>query len=242
MHDEGWRDPDEDPLFNVEHSRPLHFLEIPMAEHVPLYRRGMERVMALDPYAGLLVSMHWTGLYRGRWGLQSGGVFRSARTDEAARIQDLAVAEEEQAWIERKPELMTEEPRTDFEIALWHNYDLLQAFDLLSLYLCTADLTPTPSAPTERLTAVLSELEPPPGTRMIGSVPERPAGARAELLLTPTGEGATAVEPYPFDQDILDMALSARTIPDRRYESADAVREALAQAEPVTLDCRFTRP
>jgi hypothetical protein len=240
MHDEGWREADGEPLFNADRGRPLHFLEIEMSEHVPLYRRGMERVSRLDPYAGLLVSMHWTGLYRGRWGLQSGGVFRSAGTDEAAHLQDQAVGEQELQWLERKPDLMLEEPRSDFEIGLWHNYDLLQAFDLLSLYVCAANLAPADGERTETLTSVLGAIEQQPGPRVIGAVPQRPGGARDVLTLTPIGDDAVTVDPYPFDQDELELALTARGIPDRRYESPDAVRAALDEAEPVTLVCRLT--
>jgi hypothetical protein len=240
MHDEGWREADAEPLYNADLARPLHFLEIAMSEHVPLYRRGVERVSRLDPYAGLLVSMHWTGLYRGRWGLQSGGVFRSPGTGEAGRLQDRVVAEQELEWLERKPDLMLEEPRSDFEIGLWHNYDLLQALDLLSLYVCAANLSPADGEPTETLTGVLGAIEQQPGPRVIGAVPHRPGGRRVDLVLTPTGGDAVAVDPYPFDQDNLELSVSARGIPDRRYESPDAVRAALARAEPATLVCRLT--
>jgi hypothetical protein len=211
-----------------------------MSDHVPLYRRGVTRVSRLDPYAGLLVSMHWTGLYRGRWGLQSGGVFRSRGTGKAGRLQDQVVAEQELEWLERKPDLMLDGPRSDFEIGLWHNYDLLQALDLLSLYVCTANLSSADGEQTETLTGVLGAIEQRPGPRVIGAVPHRPGGRRVDLVLTPTGGDAVAVDPYPFDQDNLELALSGRGIPDRSYESPDAVRAALAQAEPVTLVCRLT--
>ena len=240
MHDEGWRTADAEPLFNAQEGRPLHFLEIAMSEHVPLYRRGVERVSHLDPYAGLLVSMHWTGLYRGRWGLQSGGVFRSAGTDEASQLQDQAVAEQEQQWIERRRGLMLEEPRSDFEIGLWHNYDLLQAFDLLSLFVCSADLAPAPGAAPERLTDVLGEIEARPGPRVIGAVPERAGGPRLDLVLTPGGDGTVGVDPYPFDQDEVELTISGRQIQDHRYDSHDTLRAALEQADPVTFTCRFT--
>jgi Protein of unknown function (DUF3891) len=240
MHDEGWREADDEPLFNAQQGRPLHFLEIEMSEHVPLYRRGVERVSRLDPYAGLLVSMHWTGLYRNRWGLQGGGVFRSAGAGEAARLQDEAVAEQEQQWLERKCELMLGEPRSDFEIGLWHNYDVLQAFDLLSLYACTASLAPAAGEPAKPLTDVLKEIEAAPGPRVIGAVPERPGGNRADLVLAPTGDDAVSVDPHPLDQDALELVVRARRIPDRRYESGAALRTALDQAERVTFVCRFT--
>ena len=234
MHDDGWREADATPLFNSTEGRPLHFLEIDMAEHVPLYRRGVERVSRHDEYAGLLVSMHWTGLYRGRWGLQSGGVFRGRDANAATRLQDEAVDEQEQRWIEIKRRLVEDEPRSDFEAGLWHNYELLQAFDLLSLYLCTANLAPAADARAQRLTDVLGAIEQQPGPRRITAVPVRP-GDRVEVTLEPTPDGAVIVDPYPFDQDPLELAVSGRAIPDQHYESPDAVSGALEQTEVRTL-------
>jgi hypothetical protein len=242
MHDEGWREADATPLFNFEEHRPLHFLEIDMSEHVPLYRRGVERVLERDAYAGLLVSMHWTGLYRGRWGLQSGGVFRTRAASAATRLQDEAVEEQERRWTEIKRELIFDEPRSDFEAALWNNYDLLQAFDLLSLYLCTANLAPAAGARPERVTAVLGAIDQQPGPRLISSVPVRQGGARADLLLEPTAEGAVIADPFPFEQDPVDFALSGKAIPDERYESADAVSDALKRAETSALVFRVSGP
>jgi hypothetical protein len=241
MHDDGWREADAVPLFNLEEHRPLHFLEIDMSEHVPLYRRGVERVSERDPYAGLLVSMHWTGLYRGRWGLQSGGVFRAGEVSAATRLQDEAVEEQERRWIEIKRELAFEGPRSDFEAALWNNYELLQAFDLLSLYLCTANLAPAPGARPQQLTSVLGGIDQQPGPRVISAVPLRP-GARADLMLEPTGERGVIVEPFPFDQAPVELAASGRAIPDRRYESPDAVSDALKQAESRTLAFTLSGP
>src|SRR4051794_15150777 len=88
IHDEGWREFDAQPLLNTEEARPLHFLEIDMGVHIPLYRRGVDAAFARDPYAGLLVSMHWTGLYRSRWGMQSGRVLRMPGTPEVQEAQD----------------------------------------------------------------------------------------------------------------------------------------------------------
>jgi hypothetical protein len=235
MHDEGWREADAAPLFNFEERRPLHFLEIDMAEHVPLYRRGVERVLERDHYAGLLVSMHWTGLYRGRWGLQSGGVFRTADAGAATQLQDEAVAEQEQRWIEIKREAMLDEPRTDFESGLWHNYDLLQAFDLLSLYLCKANLGPAADAHPQKLTDVLGAVEQEPGPRVIPALPARPGGERFEMTLRSAPEGSVIVEPYPFDRDPVEFAVSGSAIPDQRYESPDAVSDVLEHAEVRTL-------
>jgi hypothetical protein len=239
-HDDGWREADAAPLFNSAAARPLHFLEIEMAEHVPLYRRGVERVCRRDQYAGLLVSMHWTGLYRGRWGLQTGGVFSSAATAEAARLQDAAIDEQEQQWIAIKRDLMREEPRIDFEVGLWHNYALLQAFDLLSLFVCAANLAPGDGAPPRLLTDVLGSIVQEPGARVVKSVPLAPDEQRVDLLLEPTAAGVVVVDPYPFDQDPVQLSVSGPAIPDQRYESQDAVRDALAHATDVTFGCSLT--
>jgi hypothetical protein len=213
----------------------LNFLEIDMRDHVPLYRRGVERVTARDAYAGLLVSLHWTGLYRGRWGLQTGGVFRTGAGGPAARLQDEAVEEQEVQWIAIKRKLTVAEPRSDLEIGLWHNYELLQAFDLLSLYLCTANLGAPAGAQPQLLTDVLSAIEQQPGGRVIGAVPLRAGAERVDLLLEPTGDGRVVIDPYPFAEDPVELAVSGRRIPARRYSSPGEVSDALAHAEEVTL-------
>jgi hypothetical protein len=238
-HDDGWREADDAPLFNRDEGRPLHFLEIDMRDHVPLYHRGVERVYRRDRYAGLLVSMHWTGLYRRRWGLQGGGVFVQRRgATPAERLQDEAVDEQERAWITRRRELIGDERRSDFEADLWRNYDLLQAFDLLSLYVCVANLTPSSSEP-RMVTETLASLEQEAGPRVVDSVPTRAGGDPVSLMLTPAPAEVVTVEPYPFDVESIDLALSGRAIPDRRYESEDEVRSALADAAEVRLERRI---
>jgi hypothetical protein len=238
-HDDGWREADDAPLFNRDEGRPLHFLEIDMQDHVPLYRRGVERVYRSDLYAGLLVSMHWTGLYRRRWGLQGGGVFVHGRgATPAERLQDEAVDEQERAWITVKRELVGDVRRSDFEADLWHNYELLQAFDLLSLYLCMANLTRADTEPRP-VPETLRAIEQEPGPRVVESVATRTGGDRSSLLLTPAPDDVVIVDPYPFDSPSIDLTVTGRAVPDRRYESEDDVRAALADSAEVVLRRRL---
>jgi hypothetical protein len=149
-HDEGWRAEDARVLYAEAARRPLHFLEIDTADHVRLYRRGVETVAALDVYAGLLVGMHWTGLYRGRWSAP-GAAGRLARTERDRRLQDEVVRAEEQRWIDaRRQAWDDDEPRSVFETRLWHHFDLLQLWDLLSLYLAVSPREPGAPGPAER--------------------------------------------------------------------------------------------
>lgn len=238
-HDDGWREADGEPLFNADERRPLQFLEIPLEDHMPLYQRGVERVYAEDPYAGLLVSMHWTGLYRNRWGMQEGGVGINPQATPLDELREKNVAEEEARWAETKKSLVTDVTRSDFEARLWYHYDLLQVWDLLSLYASVADITPadTPSVP---LATQLKSLDQRPGPRVIQMTPTRVGGRRTDLTLTPVRPGVVAVDPFPFDGDVT-VSLAARVIPDRAYTDQADLNDALSRAERETLECRFTK-
>lgn len=235
MHDDGWREPDSIPLFNEVEQRPLHFLEIGMDDHVKLYGRGVDEVFAKDLYAGLLVSMHWTGLYRSRWGMQAG------RVDFGDNVrQDEAVLAEEQRWIDVKRELVRDQRRSDLEMSLWHNYDLLQAWDLLSLYACVSDTSPE-AGPTRQVFQTLKGIDQVPGVRTIPSVPVSTGGARVEIVLTAIEPGVVTVDPYPFDIDELPVEVTTKVIPDRRYGDVEEVRRTLETAQEEKVGCRFTR-
>jgi len=237
MHDDGWREADEVPLLNAQARRPLHFLEIPMEQHILLYGRGVDQTYAVDPYAGLLVSMHWTGLYRGRWGMQEG---RLQWDDDVARLQDEAVDREERRWIEVKRSLDGGVRRSELEQGLWHTYDLLQGWDLFSLYLCMIPLEPADGVAPRTVASTLKSLDQEPGPRVIEGLPLAVGGERVDVTFTPVEPGVVAVDPYPFDVPSLELSVPARAIPDRAYESEQDAAEALAGAEELTVTCRMT--
>jgi hypothetical protein len=244
-HDEGWRSIDAEPRYNPEERRPLHFLEISLEDHVPLYRSGVEQVLERDRYAGLLVSMHWSGLYRSRWGMQQGTVkhWEADRQRERTPLEvllDETVAAEEQRWAELKPALVRDGRRSEFETRLWHNFDLLQAFDFFSLYVCVIDLEPVDGEPRP-LPPVLKALDREPANALIQNVPTRIGGAAVDIALRPRERGVVAVNPYPFSEDAVRFSVKGRVIADGPYDSAEAAREAVAQAEVVTIECEMTR-
>jgi len=239
LHDEGWRAADEEVRFNGDAGRPLHFLEIGIADHISFYRRGVEAALERDPYGGLLVSMHWTGLYRSRWGAQDGAIFVQDDTP-VARLQNECVAAEEQRWIELKQRLVTGRRRSDFEAELWHNYELLQAHDVLSLYVCTGVFSAGDDEPVA-VTSTLKALDQTPGSRVIVAVPPRTGSDRVDLRLTPVEAGVVTVDPYPFDEDALSVSAIARAIPDLRYASAQEARAAVTAAECVRIGCELRR-
>lgn len=242
LHDEGWREADAELLYNEVEERPLSFAEIDQRIHIPLYKRGVDEVFRQDTYAGLLVSMHWTGLYRARWGLQPMPInWDTTGRTPVQDLQDEAITEQEHRWIEAKRELVKSGFRTDFETNLWHNFDLMQAFDLLSIFVCMNVHHPTDGDEPELLGFTLRSLDQVPGARIIPNVPAKLGGERVALELRAVEPGVVAVDPYPFADDETVWSIEATSIPDQRYQNAAEARAAVERGEKRTVECRMVR-
>lgn len=242
-HDDGWSQADARPLYNVDAKRPLHFHEIDAEDHIPLYRRGVLAVADDDPYAGLLVGMHWTGLYRGRWGLQSPKGGLKGHDPGISELQEEAILEEEARWAKAKQSILTEfDRRSSWEAQLWHAYELLQVWDLLSLFVCMAPHdTDEQASVTDRVPVglTLGSLQQPAGERVI------PASTKAghdllQLSVQVAEPGLVTLDPFPFAEDI-SAEVNAVAIPDRDYQGTDDIGQALSQGEKRVVSCTFTR-
>jgi hypothetical protein len=137
-HDDGWAVWEQAPMCDVRSSKPLNFLDVGVPAHLAFYRAGIAAISEQDPYAGLLVSMHGAGIYRGRYGLQPELSLTFA--GEVREQVDAFVAEQESTFEARQRELgITEQERR-------HDYELLQLYDRLSLLFCMNDtLSPPPT-------------------------------------------------------------------------------------------------
>jgi len=231
-HDEGWRSRDTRVLYDEFAKRPLHFLDVEAGEHIRLYRQGVTRVSAADVYAGLLVGMHWTGLYRSRWSAPGGGS-RVGQGPEARAAQDRVVRSEQRRWADAVELAWTEqEPRAAFETRIWHNYELLQLWDLLSLFLSV-----TPSQPG-RGSAVpwgpqlrdLDQAATPVGLPAVGTWP---GGPRFAPIACVTAPGLMTLDPFPFTGPV-DVEVEHVVIPDRDWSRAAAVREVRRTSATAT--------
>ncbi len=227
-HDDGWRELDDRPAVNAEAGRPAHFLELPLETTVPPYGRGVDGVYARDPLAGALVAAHWTGLYSGRWGLQSSGgpVPRPLAEAVVAEQEPRRQATLREAWD-------WQGLRSEFEANAWHAYEVLQALDVASLALSLVD----PALPSDTgvepplLTATLSPVEQPPGARILPSVPTGPLGEHRDLLFSVPEPGVAAIDPWPFAGDGFTVELPARRLPDGAMSEEEAT--AAFHAAPV---------
>lgn len=62
-HDNGWEEWEDAPRLNPETRRPYSYIDIPVDQHLEIYRRGIAHAVGLDPYVGVIVSLHGSLLY-----------------------------------------------------------------------------------------------------------------------------------------------------------------------------------
>jgi hypothetical protein len=196
-HDEGWREWDDEQRQDPERGRLLNFLDVGIEDYVELYARGIRRIADLDPYAGVLVSMHGTGNVCGRWGTQRS--IRLSRYDEDTwpPVIRRYVLEQERLQSELKLDLIGLNPtvrRSVFERGLWANYELLQAWDRLSLFLCRADREGAAQADP-------------------GSVPTSREGGETQALSVSSSAGTATVRPWPFGRREFEVEIPLQSGP-----------------------------
>lgn len=209
-HDIGWVESDEKVLFDTEKRQPIPFLSVNLLQHVDFYGKGYERVRDEDSYAGLLVGMHWIGLYTSRFGYDPSFTFKIPA--DLASFIDKNIVKQQKDWIDLKMNLWNKsEPRSLFEDYLWMNYEIVQFMDRLSQYV------------TMHKTDTKNEL-------IMGPVRQTVDGEGCMITVQGQGNGRVAVDPFPFSGEV-ETTVLVRKIPDKLYESHEEVLQALEKAE-----------
>ena len=134
FHDSGYREFEGNPPMNVPKGRPYaHREEVPNFEMVELaaYAKNVDWVSSQDLYAGLIVSMHRTGLWQNRYSVFTEPSMRARERSQAVHNAKKALEAKQE---ETKKRLGA--GNAGFENELAYNYMALQVFDLLSLYFC----------------------------------------------------------------------------------------------------------
>jgi len=231
LHDVGWEAYDRRPRLD-EDGDPVDFRGMPADPWVPLYEDGIDAVVELDPYAGLLVSLHGAGLRNRRYGLspewpETPPAFERFVEREQQRQRQLldglltaddregrqrnrsdparalSTADDATLSAMHDPDRVPEDP----DGRLWDDYCRLQAWDALSLSFCITDS--------------------PPGYGQVGPVPT--ADGSETLSITradagedqnPDGSGVFTVDPYPFDTTPLVVTVPTRTVDEAAVDGA----------------------
>ena len=130
FHDYGWLRYETDPLINPDSGEPFSFLQVPLgSSQLASYQWGLDWMTSIDPYAGLIVSMHRTGLWQRRYETIR-HLDGYAPTEMSAEVREFV--KQNEAWQEQA-KTAWDERQLDV------NYRLMQIWDLLALYLCRDD-------------------------------------------------------------------------------------------------------
>jgi len=177
-------------------------------------------VSSHDPYAGLIVSMHRTGLWHNRYNVftEPAGRRRERSLEVQAAKKDLEAKQEK-----TKQELAAKIP--GFENELAYNYRALQIYDLLSLYFCCDGYATENTFKEYKIAPV----------RVAYDSPET-----VELRIIPNGNGVR-VDPYPFDVSPLPVSVRARVIKPIAGQSEEAGLETYQKAARQIINFQITR-
>lgn len=213
-HDDGWAVWERAPALDRDGAGPRNFLDVEVPSHLAFYRAAIAAVRDHDPYAGLLVSMHGSGIYRGRYGTQPS--LRLTFADEVREQVEGFVAEQEEV----QGRLVADLGVADGE--RWANYRLLQVYDRLSLYFCLRDVEGG---------------EP----ETIEPVPVDYAGGETPVAIEPAGPWRVRLDPYPLVESPAELTLVRRVLPKRSWQDGDGFRRDFFAAAPEAARIVFER-
>jgi hypothetical protein len=212
FHDSGWYDYEASPTVAADTGKPLNFMQVTWGKpQRRAFEWAIDWMTRIDPYSGLLLSKHRTGLQRGRYG----------KMLQPKMFNTQNLPDDNEDFLARNEAAQAESLGHYDEGEFWTNYQLLQAFDFISLFLCNKD--------------VLDDVIEPVPTSYDGKTPP----ARLSLK---TLEGTTiAIDPFPFDTDRLRVQLIRREIGHAVFADAAAFREAYFKTTPVAIDFTLCR-
>ena len=215
-HDSHFLDVEAYLPIDTEKGRSYGHRETPFSQaHLDAMQGNVRWLLESDPLAGLLVSMHHSGLPQNRYGLVAswqtrggaGAKSRAIRPEVAANIE---ILETQQAAVRTK--ILAERLATDKQIDA--NYRLLQFFDLLSLYLCSDGYQNGELAAT-----------------WIGPVPmDYTGGECPEIRVEPLPGNKVRLSPYPFDAPHIRASVPVRYIKPIPQTGVLTCREAVMKA------------
>src|SRR3984893_1129378 len=218
-HDNGWREWEVLPEIDPATFLPYSFMSIPTEEHIALYQKGLERILKVDHYAALLVSMYCALLYDRTRATMPGFSAKYVRTNESHAVNDF-VQRLRLQQLRLKVDLRANPATKSFteEKFLQANLQRLEALDRLSLYFCLPTL----------------------GDSTIESVPLNDEGSEVDWELRREPGEAIRLAQYPFRREPLSVSILARRVPKRHYaDDADFQNTlALTAYSPVKFTLR----
>jgi hypothetical protein len=209
-HDRGWIRYETGPQLNVQTGKTPSYRDVPNDQaQLDAFEWAGDWLSDIDAYAGLLVAKHRTGLYYSRYGVMT----------QPPAIQRGTLPPGIQALIARS-EAKQNAAAAKFdadEVAI--NYNLLQVWDLMSLYICSNEVLKPDS---------------------IAPVPQSYSGKDGPAMtLTPTGSNTIALDPYPLDQPSLTASLIFRRLTQTKFKDSAELQSAYFGTAPQVASFRL---
>jgi hypothetical protein len=219
LHDQGWPIHDDEPTLN-DRGQPRDVFEMPRDIDLQVWAASADRAAAVDPYAGLLVSLHSLALSAHTTASLTA---KSGQFDPQKMHEQFALNKFQHREIERQEQLRRElgmdlnvptklglaEPRaSETEDRVLFDFRLLQAMDLISLNLCCSHW------PADHADEVFHS----------------PGGDAVTLKIRRYSATELTVTPWPFEAQRIDLAVKFRRMRAVAFASVEEFREAYRSA------------
>jgi hypothetical protein len=213
-HDDGWLPWQAAPRIDPATGRPWSFTNIPYIYSTAGHAGAVQQLMCEDGYAGLLFSLHVSGLYRQRYGWFSHMPMPPIPEENRAAAATF-LAEQDRVQAQLREALQPDEE------LLWTHYRWLQAWDTLSVLICAGWMGFEPG--------------------LLGHLPTAPGKPEMAVKCWALGGDRYTVSPWPFDVDQVEWSIPARWLPDVAWESDAAFQAAFGAAPVGCLPVLFQR-
>jgi hypothetical protein len=219
-HDNGWWHWDIRPSID-DKGVPITFRRALREEWVYAFRQGIRNVLEKDLYAGLMVSLHGTGLPLQRYGTYPD----VPRRDDPESQAFVAEREEAHKGLMASVKKSEQYAGANTDDRIWFNYRMMQVFDRLSLFFCcNFDLMEAQAQSS------YSAEDRDYGRAFYGTTikptPVRIGQEDGQLRIQVIDKTRVKLDPYPFDTAPLEVTVLGRLIPRKPYETRDELCEA----------------
>jgi hypothetical protein len=203
FHDRAWIRYETSPQLNPETGKTPNYREVPSDRtQLEAFEWAGDWLSVTDPYAGLMITRHRTGLWQGRYGVITHPPAIQRGTLPPAIQEFIAKSEAKQKIAAEKFDAK--------ELAI--NYHLLQVWDMMSLYICSTEVHKA------------DQIEPVPvsysGTDGVG------------MTLTPVDSRTIRLDPYPFDQPSLTTNVIFRRLPQTKFKDSAELQTVYFKTAP----------
>jgi len=213
FHDRGWIRYETSPQLNPETGKTPNYREVPNDRmQLEAFEWAGDWLSAIDPYAGLMITKHRSGLWQGRYGVIT----------HPPAIQRGALPPEIQAFIaksEAKQKVAAGKLDAK-EMAI--NYNLLQVWDMMSLYICSTEVLKP------------DRIEPVPVAYS--------GAAGVKMTLTPLKANTIVLDPYPFDQCSLTANVIFRRLRQTRFKDSAELQTVYFKTAPRIASFTLVSP